>query len=1152
MQEYNRVVYIKNVSLKEYQKRSLKNINIWYDFGEEGLKKLMNSEDKLDQYMICLEVMDYYPDANVIFWLDYLTEHIQGKIHIVSFRTIRKELQNKYAGDKYVWTFEVTRSYDAIDKYIGGRDREDAVVIVGGERLVQYSSEKAISSLKFEEKTSNLHLQEDEDWGSFSRHIDVIYEKNQLKISGLVLICNVNNTIADTINRELKSSESMSICRTETAGYSSESTESATKVIKEIKNKSLQESLQLIDENKDKMNKDHVIICQAIAYHNNGNITKTVKLLSSIYDALSNEQKLFLTEMYMLQEHWDEAKRIFEEIYNEDKWQRGLFELGLDAYNEEEKRYGDILSEAMKYQPENVFFIEKYANWLVNHEKYDEAAQWFRKIGKPYYELIARINDLLFEKQTDIKIVKAYLFEIVEKNPELKNVALLKVALYAIKQEHYYNAYNLLKEADLQQFNDVTQEILEKKIEILTDTEKACKALGKLKPYRKERDNTILLEKRCSLLLESINFFSCMENGYYHWRKLLECQQQDIWNTSIKKYVLKCIIGLKESNMTELLSNSYIRNLELSEEHLNCDTAIYCLRKSNSGEMPPEKYDCTRDEIVKGNWVLIETQGTNIQRLWLRYYCSIGASVLSENPQEATSFSLSILEFGKTAEKSEQKLMAALYLMSWGNLQFRLGNTIEGLACTLVSIQQLLSLNEVMPIVEEGLNILSKYLGMNDGVFSENEKSEIVECIKVLEKYNESLEPLRYKYIDDVTDILQEYEERVNKCEDKDSHWLIDLSNLISGKIKNEEYDEAVRYIKENYLLAKELLVQRRDIAAKLYYYWGDILIKFGGGIENVLLGLEMLDNALNEVQKRKQVYHQEERAALADEYEQIVREYLCFSGMYYAAKDIDNEIKQRLKDSILRKMAICLPMSVIEQKRYYMKKAISDELEKKHQRLQNLKREYAIMLKGNKVEDDSVQEIAREIEKLSNELIHKHPYYMPLEKFEGTNWDELQKSLKSGEVVYQYILTEMVMISVVVTDKWVDIRTKFFDMRYDDLYSGMKKYGHIIESDSTRDDEIRYYSSVISEVVAEHLCDFVFNYRTTSIYVIPDISKSMFPIAAVQYKGTYLIDKVKEIVNFIDYSQLINYLNAKIDDVMIANKVFGKKGDSSIAYITK
>ncbi len=42
----------------------------------------MNDEIKLDQYMICLEVADYYPDANIIFWLDYLEKHIQGTIHL--------------------------------------------------------------------------------------------------------------------------------------------------------------------------------------------------------------------------------------------------------------------------------------------------------------------------------------------------------------------------------------------------------------------------------------------------------------------------------------------------------------------------------------------------------------------------------------------------------------------------------------------------------------------------------------------------------------------------------------------------------------------------------------------------------------------------------------------------------------------------------------------------------------------------------------------------------------------------------------------------------------------------------------------------------------------------------------------------------------
>ena len=91
---------------------------------------------------------------------------------------------------------------------------------------------------------------------------------------------------------------------------------------------------------------------------------------------------------------------------------------------------------------------------------------------------------------------------------------------------------------------------------------------------------------------------------------------------------------------------------------------------------------------------------------------------------------------------------------------------------------------------------------------------------------------------------------------------------------------------------------------------------------------------------------------------------------MYYAAKGIEEETKRKLRKEILEKMSICLPLSVIEQKNYYLKNEISDELDKKHCRLQQLKREYAIMLKGNRVEDNDVQTIAREIDFLSKELI--------------------------------------------------------------------------------------------------------------------------------------------------------------------------------------
>ena len=98
------------------------------------------------------------------------------------------------------------------------------------------------------------------------------------------------------------------------------------------------------------MDSEHIIMCQAIAYHGNGDITKTIELLKSIYKTLSNEQKLFLAEMYILQNLKEEAKKIFEEVYSEDRWERGLFELGLNVYKKDEKRYRDILEEGIIYQ----------------------------------------------------------------------------------------------------------------------------------------------------------------------------------------------------------------------------------------------------------------------------------------------------------------------------------------------------------------------------------------------------------------------------------------------------------------------------------------------------------------------------------------------------------------------------------------------------------------------------------------------------------------------------------------------------------------------------------------------------------------------------------------------------------------------------------
>lgn len=917
----------------------------------------MTDKIELDPYSICLEVTDYSPNANVRFWLDCLAKHIQGKIHIVAYRTIKQEIQKTYVGEKFVWEFELAKTYDEIDKYIELQDKNDAIIIVGAERLTKLSSKKHISALTYDNKDSNLHFQEDEDWAEFAKQVDCLYEKHLLGISGLVFICNVNDTIADAINGELENSKNMSIYRTEIEGYDCSSFDNATRVIKEIENTSLQEALDIINANVNTMSSEHMIMCQAIAYHSNGNITKAIDLLDSIYDTLTNEQKLFLAEMYILQERTEDAKEIFEDVYASDKWQRGLYELGLDAYDKHEQRYVDILTEGIRYQPDNEFLIERYANLLVNQGNHREAAVWFRKIKKPYFELIARVNDLLAENQLDAVIIRQYLFEIVENNPELKNIALYKIAMYAKEHGHYYRTYNLLREADLTQIDDVTKDILKEKIDILGDTEKASKALGKLKPYKKERDRSLLLKKRCGLLLECINYFSHEEFGYSYWRDLIECQQIDTWNVSLKTHLIRCVHELSQMDLSALLPESYISNLEISKEHLNCDTAISLLRLSHSGEVSAEEIGCTREEVVQGSWNLIEMDGTDKQRIWLRYYCSIGASILNENPQDANNFSLSIFEFGKTAEKKEHDLIVALYLMSWANAQYRLGNCIEGIACAMVAIKQLLKLKEVTPILEEGLNLVAKYLGTYEDIFNEDEKREVTDSIRILEKHNESLIPLLYKYSDNTDEIVLDYEEKV-KSNSKNISWLMDLGNLISGKVLKGETDEAIRYIKDNYILAEKLLEQRKDIATQMLFSWGDIVIKFGNGIENLMLGLDLFDMSLTFIDKRRQVYHQEERASLAEIYDKILREYLCFAGVFYSAKDISKEIKAELRNRICKKMALCLPLSVVEQKKYNMEKNISADLEEKHHELQYLKKEYAIMLKNNSIESVEVNHL--------------------------------------------------------------------------------------------------------------------------------------------------------------------------------------------------
>ena len=62
-------------------------------------------------------------------------------------------------------------------KYIEEQLEEDAIVIVGGERLALASAESDISPVESENMSSGLYLQEYEAWAKFSKTVDRLYEK---------------------------------------------------------------------------------------------------------------------------------------------------------------------------------------------------------------------------------------------------------------------------------------------------------------------------------------------------------------------------------------------------------------------------------------------------------------------------------------------------------------------------------------------------------------------------------------------------------------------------------------------------------------------------------------------------------------------------------------------------------------------------------------------------------------------------------------------------------------------------------------------------------------------------------------------------------------------------------------------------------------
>lgn len=979
----------------------------------------------------------------------------------------------------------------------------------------------------------------------YIRKVDAMYAQNQNSIQGLYCICRAERGLLELFCNVLEKSPNMSIFHEEEVSDRDINLQS---IIRSIRNKNIDEGIAYIKQYESYLTQSECKYLQAIIFCMNSDINTAIKLLEEMDAELTHDQKLLLCELYYMQGGIQHSHNIFNELKIED-YNENSYLIAMKIFNPNSKEYEEYVKQGSEIFPQNEVLNEAYGKILVEQHNYTLAASVFRQLSGVFYELQARVCDLLGANQTDMKVVTSYLYAVVGDNEQLRNEANLLIAKYSINERHYYTAYQYLRLSKLFDDDKTSEEVLKSKIYLLEDTERACKALGKIKPYKRTRDGELLQNKRCVVYLETIRYCSSNDSNYTLWRQFQTCQSKAEWNRELKKFVLSCLESIAMCDIDQLRKVSFINK---AHQEMNAGdekaATIILLRESNFGGVPDE-FEISRNQIIEGGAKYLELYGDALTKLWFRYYWAIGAAVKDNNPQNANDFALSILECIPKAEVNK-KTRWALFLMAWGNAQYRLGNHIEGIACVIESISMLIEISEIRPVLEDGLNIISRYIGDYIGLYTDIEKKKLAEYIQVLisKNANDSLVAVNAVLDNDVEAALKPLEEDVNSDIPKDQDWLIKLAQLISLELQNKDEEKAVYYIEKYYMEAFPILEERQDIAAKILSQWGNVLVLYDGDFERTLRGIGLLEQSMKIHEKRRDIYHQEDRAALTQEYDRTLRSYLQICGVLYSAKDTAASQKEALLAKLKTYMPFVIPRTLIEVKGYYQNNDVSDALNKMHEELKRLKTEYVnLTAKGNALNESAVK-LGGKIEEFTTELRSEHPYYMPLKHYEYLKYEEISKLLLDDEVLYQYIVTDICVLSILITSNWINVRCTPYDSDLT-IYEYLRNYSISIENGTVCIEE---NTNTLSAILAAHLCDYVFYHPTSCVFLVPDVTYSGFPFSAVKYNGEYLIDKVDKIINLIDIKQIHEFRSWDKKYNPILHKVFGKKSDNNINAICK
>ncbi len=791
---------------------------------------------------------------------------------------------------------------------------------------------------------------------------------------------------------------------------------------------------------------------------------------------------------------------------------------------------------------------------LLKEGKYKDASLAMRHIymenQNPYYELKARLFDLMDNPPINMNDAESYIDAFIDNNPSLENVANYMLGEYFLQfRQSYYLGYKRFKLVPININTPEATSVLKRKIEILQDVEKASKALRKLKPYSKASDAIILGQERMSVLIEAIITFALLDKGYLYWEEFIENIPDNSWKPFLSDYLISQIDKLKDLPIDNLIEESYITkiNLQISEDlSIKTDSnAIFTLREIKGGSSEVNNIKKI-ESCINGTLAFVESNGNKTNILWTRYYASIIFSTMGLN-QKAIDIAITQLYLASKCNDKNKKLALALGLIAFGYSQYRIGNQVEGTACVITAINFCVELKEISPLIEDGLNIIFRFIIDNNALF--NDKKTKIELF--FDKWSPYIKngKINQYFIKGDNQSLYEYlHQKVAEFKIKNSDWASMLTNLIGTCYKLDKFEEAAKLIHSNYKEAIPLLTMRRDLRAQILLNWSELLFQTltkNNFMEVYNIVLELLEIASDDIEYQRNVSHKKERAYVGDKNRSIYLFYLEVLLVLIKCKDIPTH-ESRYREKVKKIIPKLLPRAIIEQKKYnYSKDVVSAELIELEQEYYKLLSEIQFQLNQSNLTEEDGNKINR-FQELVEYLKKYHPHYKSLNNIEDYNFEQVKKKLKPNDVLYQFIKTQHGIFTLLLTYENEFINFDFIEP------NEYQKINNILDLLSCNlingiDNDFCDYCQILSSVFYKDLLNYTKEHEINKLFIISDSTMGFFSPNLVSYNDFWLIKNVKSINNIIDYNVINIETNNSIYNDVIIGKSFGKDSDRAI-----